>query len=152
MSTKEKPDELWLMGAEGADVINLGRLEAVVKRSQLDATTKCELLDVINYVRTQMARNSKAPRRGPKIDPQLRLCAVIVGTLIEKYNIKKEAAVSAVVCENAGTEEERRKRRAAIYRAHTKLNAAGQKFTVSALLVKKALDRLCVLRIGSNSA
>ena len=139
---KARPDEIWLMGSEGADIINLGRLETVVRGAQLGDAPKRELIDLIGYVRTQEARKNEATRRGPKIDQHLRLCVVIVGALIEKHGIKKEAAVSAMVREGAGTEEERRKRRSAIYRAHTALNATGKKFYAPERLVNAALDRL----------
>lgn len=139
---KAKPDELWLIRSEGADVINLGRLETDVRGAKLDATRKRELLDLINYVRTQEALKNQVTRRGPKIDPQRRLCAGIVGVLIEKHGIKKDAAVSAMVNLKAGTEDQRRKRRGAIYRAHTELNASGENIRVPERLVNAALARI----------
>ena len=130
-------DEVWLMGSEGADVISLKRLEAVVRVAPLADRPKRELLDLINYVRVQETEKKRIHRR--PIDQQRRLCAGIVGVLIEKHGIKKDAAVSAMVREGVGTEEERRKRRAVIYRAHTAQKASGETIRVLQSYVNAAL-------------
>ncbi|MFA7281797.1 MAG: hypothetical protein WC100_17065 [Sterolibacterium sp.] len=147
MSKKRKPasatwDCLPVMGRDGADLISLNTLDAALNRGTLTDSQRRQLLDVIDHVRSQIRLAHQGPRRGRPVDPHLMLLVGVVGVLIEKHGIKKDAAVSAMVREDAGTEEERRKRQAVIYRAHTAHKASGETFRASPRFVNAALARI----------
>jgi len=147
-ASRKKSDELFTMvkGSDGRHILSLYRLEqieAAIKRGDpLDDRARGHVLELIDYVGFIHAKEMWSSRRGRETDLTMKLCAVIVYELHTRHGIKVETAVSAMVREDFGTEDSRRKLRQNVARAYRTFRASGTKYPVSERLVLEALARI----------
>ncbi len=147
VASRKKSDEMFVMvkGSGGGFVLSLYRLEqieAALRRGDpLDDRARRDVLRLIDHVAFRHLQETWS-HRGRRADPTMKLCAAIVHELHAHHGIKIEAAVSAMVREDFGTEDARRKLRQNIERAHRTLNASGTKYPVAERLVREALARI----------
>jgi hypothetical protein len=141
-------------GAGGRSVISIGRLEAIeasVRRGDaLDTRAQTHIVQLIDYVIGMHAVES-GQRAGRPTNSTIQLCAAIVRELHVNHGIKVQAAVSAMVREDFGTEDSRNKARQNVERAYRKLSASKKKYPVNERLVREALERINPPKTGNNS-
>lgn len=128
-----------------APIPSVERLDAMVAALKaddpLDAGTRRELIELLDYLAFKQVSQTWR-HRGRDTDPTMRLCSAIVLELHERHGVKVEAAVSAMVRNDVGTEDSRRKLRQNIERAYRSLKASGVAYPVSERYVLDALKRL----------
>lgn len=116
-------------------------IDAVRTADQLSAEQRAGIASALDYLYMRLLREELGKRRGPPRNDFIALLASVVGALVERHGVKVAAAASAMVREDADSEE-RRKLQQLIERTYRKLKAAGRLGDVADDLVQAALGRL----------
>ena len=148
-ASRKKSDELfvYVKGSDGRYILSLYRLkqieDALRRGDPLDDRARAHVLELLDYVATlhnnEACRGAGRPKRFTTMD----IAVDIVRVLHDQRGIKLAAAVSAMVLENVGTEDSRRKLRQNIERAYraAKKNS-GRQPLAAAKDVEEALARI----------
>ena len=143
--TAKAGDVLFIMDADGNSIPSVVRLDQIANTLRgggtLDNGLRRELIELVEYAAFKQVQKSWI-HSGRQVDPTMRLCAAIVYQLHTHHGIKVLAAVSAMVREDIGTEESRRKLRQNVKRAYQSLKASGEKYPVNERVVLEALTRI----------
>lgn len=137
-------DALFIEDSTGNQSLSLGRLdqiEAALRRGDSLDDLRDELIQLVDWVAFDLVME-KSAHRGRPTNYVLKSCAAIVRELHTRHGIKLDAAVSAMVRRDVGTENSRRKLRQNIERAYRNLKAGGDNILVSEKQVLDALARI----------
>lgn len=120
-------------------MVRLEEIEAELRSGgEIDARTRSELLDMLDW----LAFQHREARLGRHTGIVVPFCARVVYELHKRHGVKVAAAVSAMVRNDVGTEESRRKLAQNIERAYSKIARSGDRISVSERVVSEALARI----------
>lgn len=111
---------------------------ALRDKRALSADDRADMLELLGWIALDQVTRKPGRRTSASTD----LCASVVRELHQRHGVKLAAAVSAMVREDVGTEESRRRMRQNIERAYRKLKASNRLYQVSERAVLDALERV----------
>lgn len=135
---------LWTRNQAGDDVPSLDGLNALLNALHRgDAVNRAEITGLLEFLWISLLIEEDRHKLGRPKNSITELSASVVNELHEQHGVKVAAAASAMVREDRGTDDSRRKLAQSIERTYRKMKAAGNGFgLVSEDLVRGALARL----------